>query len=232
MLFDPAPAAALVQRHRAIEYPFFFKFGEAELRVERDVFCPIMTKTSPFLLDTIDFRPGERMLDVFSGCGAFGVVAALHGATVVSIDRSEAAVACARVNAEANGVADTMRVRRGDLADPAANALEPHERFDLVVANPPLLPGAVDNVFAAALYDPDFSATTAFLTALTRHLAPTGRSYLLTSDVLERHGLALEDLCAERGLNPTLVATNDAGYERYRVHRISWRPAELWSRNL
>lgn len=83
---------------------------------------------------------GARVLEVFAGSGAVAVAAAREGAReVVAVDVSRRALATVRLNAWRNGVGERVRVRRGDLLAPVAG-----ERFDLVVANPPYLPGDGD----------------------------------------------------------------------------------------
>jgi release factor glutamine methyltransferase len=78
---------------------------------------------------------GAQVLDVFTGSGALAVEAALVGASnVVATDVSRLAALNARLNARLNRV--SVDVRRGDLFDPVAG-----ERFDLMLANPPYLPG-------------------------------------------------------------------------------------------
>jgi release factor glutamine methyltransferase len=83
--------------------------------------------------------PGARVLDLCTGSGAIGVAAALRGATVTSVDVSRRALWSAWLNARANGV--RVRTRRGDLF-----AAVDGERFDLIVANPPYLPAATDEL--------------------------------------------------------------------------------------
>jgi methylase of polypeptide subunit release factors len=222
-LYDPAPAEALLARHHLAADPFECSFGEARLSIPHGVFCPVFTKTSPILLDCIDFKPEDRVLDVFSGSGAFGLVAAITGAKTVAIDKSPAAIACIRANAALNGVADRLEARAGDLAQHAGSGLLPTERFDLIIANPPLLPGTPDGLLAAALLDPDLGATRVFIELLPAHLAEGGRAYLLTSDVLERMGHRVEAMCETQGLEATLQTSRDFGYETYRVHRITRR---------
>lgn len=81
---------------------------------------------------------GARVLDVFTGSGALAVAAAREGAReVTAVDVSRRAVVSAWINARRNGV--RVRVRRGDLFAPVAG-----ERFELILANPPYVPGADD----------------------------------------------------------------------------------------
>lgn len=222
-LFDPAPAMALMRRHAEVSYPYLCEFGGAQISVDEGVFCPLLTRTSPVLLDAIDFRAGERVLDVFAGSGAFGIVAALRGGHVITIDKSAKAVECARRNAERNGVAETVEARCGDFSSLSRDTLgvASTERFDLVIANPPLLPGAPESFLEGALFDPELRATTTFIEALPSLLAPGGRAYLLTSDVFERFGLKVETLCAAWGMVADLADERDFGYESYRVHKIT-----------
>ena len=78
---------------------------------------------------------GARVLDVCAGSGVLAVDAALADARhVTAIDVSRRAVAAVRLNAWLNGV--RVRALRGDLFAPVAG-----ERFDLILANPPYLPG-------------------------------------------------------------------------------------------
>ena len=56
---------------------------------------------------------------------------------MIAVDVSRRALATAWLNARRNGV--RVRVRRGDLFAPLAG-----ERFDLILANPPYLPGPPD----------------------------------------------------------------------------------------
>jgi release factor glutamine methyltransferase len=77
---------------------------------------------------------GKSVLDLGSGTGLFGIVAARLGAReVVATDVSAAAVDCTRRNAVRNKAAVT--VRRGDLFDPVRGQL-----FDLIVTRPPQSP--------------------------------------------------------------------------------------------
>jgi len=83
--------------------------------------------------------PGTTALDLCTGSGVIGVAAALLGASVTAVDVSRRALLSAWLNARVNGV--RVRPRRGDLF----GAVE-GERFDLVVANPPYLPAATDEL--------------------------------------------------------------------------------------
>ena len=81
--------------------------------------------------------PGGAVLDVCTGSGALAIAAALGGArSVTAVDVSRRALLSVRLGARLNGV--RVEVRRGSLL-----AAVPGRRFDVIVANPPYLPGAV-----------------------------------------------------------------------------------------
>ncbi len=80
---------------------------------------------------------GRRMLDLYSYLGGFGIQAAVAGAEVVAVDRSEPALDLARRSAELNGVAERMTFCRGEAFAELTRLGEAGERFDVVVADPP-----------------------------------------------------------------------------------------------
>jgi tRNA1(Val) A37 N6-methylase TrmN6 len=85
--------------------------------------------------------PSARtVLDLGSGIGSVGMIAAwrLQGARFVAVEAQAASVALARKSAAYNGLEDRYDVRLADFRDPAA--LEPAERFDLILGSPPYFP--------------------------------------------------------------------------------------------
>jgi release factor glutamine methyltransferase len=79
--------------------------------------------------------PGARILELCAWPAFAGlVVARSSGAHLTTVDVSRRATVNARVNALVNRVA--IRARRGDLFDAVSG-----ERFDLILANPPYVPG-------------------------------------------------------------------------------------------
>jgi release factor glutamine methyltransferase len=78
---------------------------------------------------------GGRILELCAGPAFAGLSAALATrAALTTVDLSRRAVWNARLNARLNGV--PVRALRGDLL-----AAVPGERFDLIIANPPYVPG-------------------------------------------------------------------------------------------
>ena len=88
-------------------------------------------------------RSGDRVLDPFTGSGVVALAAAREGAEATAVDVSRRAVLSARINALLNGV--SLRALRSPTLDPLDG-----ERFDLIAANPPYLPGPEGEANGAA----------------------------------------------------------------------------------
>ncbi len=82
----------------------------------------------------------QRVLDLFSYSGAWGIPAAMAGASEVScVDSSETALALAKNSAQLNQVADKMNFIRNDVFEFLKQARENQERYDIIILDPPAL---------------------------------------------------------------------------------------------
>jgi 16S rRNA (guanine1207-N2)-methyltransferase len=117
------------------------------------------------LIEALDVRPHERVLDLGCGSGVVGIVVALlaEGVQVWLSDADAGAVALARRNLELNGITNATVV----LSDGYA-ALE-ELRFDLIASNPPVHVGRV----------PVQAIARNFIAGAPRHLAPRGRLFVV-----------------------------------------------------
>ena len=89
---------------------------------------------------TTNAPAAARVLDLGSGIGAVGMVAAwrLTGARFVTVEAQDISVALARKSAAFNGLTDRYEVRLGDFRD--GSVLREDEVFDLVLGSPPYFP--------------------------------------------------------------------------------------------
>lgn len=146
---------------------------------------------------------GKRALDVGTGTGVLAFVLARAGADVTATDLSEAALGSAAEDAARLGLAARVHPVRADLY-PAGEGEAP-ARFDLVVCNPPWLPGEAVTPLDRAVYDPGSAFLRRFLAGLAAHLAPGGEGWLVLSDLAERLSLRregeVEALVAAAGLS-------------------------------
>ncbi|MGH8657419.1 MAG: class I SAM-dependent rRNA methyltransferase [Gammaproteobacteria bacterium] len=84
------------------------------------------------------YAPGQRVLDVYSYLGGFGLAAAAAGAReVVCVDASALALEYLNKNATRNGLEHCVRAIRGDASAVLRALKEEGERFDMVVLDPP-----------------------------------------------------------------------------------------------
>lgn len=82
----------------------------------------------------------ERVLDLGSGIGSVGMVAAwrLPGARFVTVEAQDESVRLARKSAAFNGLWDRYEIRDGDFRD--EGVIRGDEQFDLVLGSPPYFP--------------------------------------------------------------------------------------------
>ncbi|TMQ92915.1 methyltransferase [Actinomadura soli] len=144
----------------------------------------------------VDVPPGARVLELGTGTGAVAMAAARGGCEVVAVDVSARAVLTTRLNARVRRL--PVRVLRGDLFAPV-----PGEVFDVILANPPYVPG-----------DADPAATRG--RARAWEAGPGGRVLLdricrAAPNHLERTGTLLIVHSALNGVAATLAALRGAG---------------------
>lgn len=112
----------------------------------------------------------DRVLDVGTGSGVNAVLAASVSDEVLGVDVNPDAVACARANAERNGL--TAQFRECDLFD----GVEGY--FDLVVFDPPFRWFPARDMLERATTDENYATLRRFVSEVSRYLAPGGRVLL------------------------------------------------------
>ena len=140
------------------------------------------------------------VFDIGTGTGVLAAILARRGARdVVATDVNPRAVRCARDNASRLGVADRVRVEQADLwpAEP--------QRADVVVCNPPWIPGRPTSALEQGIYDQKSDVLHRYLGGLARHLTPQGEGWLILSDLAELLGLRTRDEFLQRVADAGLV---------------------------
>lgn len=127
--------------------------------------------------------PGTwRGFDIGTGTGVLAAILAQRGVgQVIGTDSQARAVDCANANLQALGLAGGARAVVQDMF--------PAGRADVVVCNPPWLPGTPQTLLDYAVYDPKSAMLRAFLRGLSAHLSEGGQGWLVISDLAERLGL-------------------------------------------
>lgn len=127
--------------------------------------------------------PSKKLaFDIGTGTGVLAAVLARRGvARIVATDMDSRALVCAKENLKRLGFERQVELLQTDLF--------PDGRADLVVCNPPWLPGRPSSPIEAAIYDPDSRMLRGFLGKLAEHLEERGEGWLILSDFAEHLGL-------------------------------------------
>jgi release factor glutamine methyltransferase len=109
-------------------------FGDCVFVVDENVYEP--AEDSFLFAENLDVKEGDRVLDMGTGCGILGILAAKKASEVIAVDMNPYAVRCAKENAQLNNAGNKMVFIQGDLFTP----LREDERFDVILFNAPYLP--------------------------------------------------------------------------------------------
>ena len=85
-----------------------------------------------------NYVKGQRVLDLFSYIGGWGIQALAAGATdLLCVDSSESALDQVHHNAKLNGVEERAATLHGDVFDALKELHSSKEKFDLIIVDPP-----------------------------------------------------------------------------------------------
>src|SRR5664279_1570135 len=109
-------------------------FGGYAFNVYDDVYEP--AEDSFLFAENLDVKEGARVLDVGTGCGLLGILAAKKARNVVAVDLNPFAIRCAKQNSTLNGIRGKIDFVQASLFA----ALNSNVTFDLILFNAPYLP--------------------------------------------------------------------------------------------
>jgi len=218
---DINPALKLLDRHYVHKKEYIQDFIGLKLKIFPNVFNPAFTNVSNLLGNYLTSHISASytaVLDMFCGSGALGFLIAHKAKRLVGIDLSETAIACAKNNAKFLGFSHIADYRYADLW----NGVKPSEKFNLIIANPPLLPAVPENLLEKAVADsPTLETTINFIKGSSQHLLDKGEvlmafsnaSKVIFSNPIEH----IRYVAKKNGLRMKVVAKRDVGYEIYRI---------------
>lgn len=215
---------SLIQRrihHEPVAYITGEKeFWSLDLFVTPDVLIP-RPETECLVEAVLDLIPKGVTLDILDlGTGSGAIVLALAherpGHHFYAIDRSEAALAVARKNAQRHGVREKIAFRQGDWFEEVQDL---RKRFDIIVSNPPYIPTHQIETLSPeiARYEPRYAldggkdgldAIRLILRTAPDYLAPNGKVLL---EIGYDQRLAVAALIEESGCYKDFVCRKDYG---------------------
>jgi release factor glutamine methyltransferase len=178
-------------------------FGDFVFVVGENVYEP--AEDSFLFAENLDVKEDERVLDMGTGCGIIGIVAAKKASGVVAVDVNPYAVRCARENAVLNNVCGKMAFLQSDLFA----SLRRKVKFDVILFNAPYLPAderEADSWMGRAWTGgiTGREVIDRFIPEASEHLKPTGQVLLMQSTLacVEKTSTKFE----ECGLKANIIA--------------------------
>ncbi|GAA2965907.1 methyltransferase [Actinokineospora diospyrosa] len=135
--------------------------------------CPVSHLFGQAILAEV--KEGDRVLEMGTGSGAHGILAAGKAASVLAVDINPHAVLTARANAASNGVADLVETRQSDVFTAVDG------QYDLIIFNPPFQWFPARDVVESATTDENYGALTRFFREAKQYLATDGRMMIFFS---------------------------------------------------
>ncbi len=132
--------------------------------------------------ENLDVKKDEWVLDLGTGCGILGVLAAKIADFVFAVDLNPIAVSFAKQNSLLNNLREGMAFLQADLL----SAFSDKATFDLILFNAPYLPSGSDEFTSwigrswAGGFD-GRHVVDRFITKVPPHLKPEGRVLLMQS---------------------------------------------------
>lgn len=125
--------------------------------------------------------------DIGTGTGVLAAVLVKRGVRqVIGTDIHQRAVDCALDN--------FARLGMQAQASAELRSMFPKGRANLILCNPPWIPGSAASALDAAIYDPGSTMLLQFLAGLPAHLTPAGEGWLIISDLAELLGLRTREM--------------------------------------
>jgi len=167
--------------------PKFFHYNNLTIELHPEVYEP--AEDTFILLETIEIKPDDYILEIGTGCGIIALRCASLGANVVCTDINPYAIILAKNNYNRNKsfIKTAFEVRKGDLF----SAIKSNERFNVIIFNPPYLPTKKDDIVGeSGWFDiavnggiDGLSLIKRFIDGLSRYLSDKGKAYFILSSL-------------------------------------------------
>jgi HemK-related putative methylase len=109
-------------------------FDNYAFNIYEDVYDP--AEDSFLFAENLEIKKGEQVLDLGTGCGLLGILAAKKAERVIAVDFNPSAIRCAKENSVLNDLRSKIDFVQASLF----TALNSNMKFDLILFNAPYLP--------------------------------------------------------------------------------------------
>jgi len=139
------------------------------------------------LAECLPYHRGTRVLDLCSGSGIQGLLAARSAGRVISAEINPKTVPVTRFNVLLNDMQDRMEVREGDLY----HVLDEKDTFDYIYANPPFIPmlDSIDYPICGAGGEDGLMVLRSILAGLADRLKPGGKAVIFCECLGDENGV-------------------------------------------
>lgn len=192
---------------------------DKELTVLEGVFPPT-APDSILLAETVqrEVDGDDSVLDLGTGTGIQGIIAAEKGARVVATDISSQLLKCARLNFEKQGLAEKVEVLESDLF----SGLE-GRKFDWIVFNSPFRWFKPRDEAERACLDENYQTLTRFFKEAKDYLENNGRILMVFSDSGDIN--YFESLIEDNNYQSEVVKERTVKYDdqcewKYKVYKL------------
>lgn len=169
-------------RKKGVEIPVL----DARIHPHYGVFSPVRGEYLKLVAEAPIPRNTATAFDIGTGTGVIALLLAKRGLEkIIATDLDSRALACAKENIARLGLDKQISIFKADLF--------PEGKADLIVCNPPWLPGRPTAAIENAIYDENSGMLRAFLNGVGSHLNAEGEAWLIISDLAERLGLRAEN---------------------------------------
>lgn len=176
-------------------FPKIFHYDNLTIELHPEVYEP--AEDTFQLLESIEVKPDDNVLEIGTGCGVIALKYASLGAKVVCTDINPYAVSLTKRNYERNKslIKGRFEVRKGDLF----SIINDDEKFDVIIFNPPYLPTKKNEIIGGSgWFDiatdggiDGLSLTKRFIDDLSKYLDNNGKAYFVFSSLSNRKKIDL-----------------------------------------
>lgn len=191
-----------------------------KIKVSKGVFPPesANSESSKRLDELFGDVKNKSVLDIGTGTGIQAIRAALLGAKeVIASDINPNAIICAKENIKNNKLENKIQVLQGDLFEP----IEKAKKFDLIIANLPIVDFPLHGNTEQALYDPDYKIHNTFFSEVSQHLKENGVIIMTHANFNGPESFKdFENMLLKYGLEPEKCIDIDKLGYIWRLYRI------------